>query len=151
VASVTGEGEPAAGRSTPPGGVATEAFGNGRVSSRVRGRVDATAVERPSATTKDDVVNNDNRISMTVDEDIVVVVSRCSPADDVNRCCRPPPQPATSSNSISFRTHGRLIQRTRRRGVVVSGVRRMNEVNARRARLVPGWVTVFERVYNLGM
>ena len=28
-----------------------------------------------------------------------------------------------------------------RRGVVVSGVRRMNEVNARRARLVPGWVT----------
>ena len=32
-----------------------------------------------------------------------------------------------------------------RRGVVVSGVRRMNEVNARRARLVPGWVTVFER------
>jgi len=29
-----------------------------------------------------------------------------------------------------------------RRGVVVSGVRRMNEVNARRARLVPGWVTV---------
>ena len=29
------------------------------------------------------------------------------------------------------------------RGAVVSGVRRMNEVNARRARLVPGWVTVF--------
>ena len=28
-----------------------------------------------------------------------------------------------------------------RRGVVVSGVRRMNEVNTRRARLVPGWVT----------
>jgi len=27
-----------------------------------------------------------------------------------------------------------------RRGVVVSGVRRINEVNARRARLVPGWV-----------
>ena len=39
----------------------------------------------------------------------------------------------------------------RRRGVVVSGVRRMNEVNARRARLVPGWVTVFGRVYHLGM
>jgi len=38
-----------------------------------------------------------------------------------------------------------------RRGVVVSGVRRMNEVNARRARLVPGWVTVFGRVYYLGM
>jgi len=39
----------------------------------------------------------------------------------------------------------------RRRGVVVSGVRRMNEVNARRARLVPGWVTVFRLVYHLGM
>jgi len=38
-----------------------------------------------------------------------------------------------------------------RRGVVVSGVRRMNEVNARRARLVPGWVTVFGRAYHLGM
>ena len=38
-----------------------------------------------------------------------------------------------------------------RRGVVVSGVRRMNEVNARRARLVPGWVTVFGQVYHLGM
>jgi len=33
-----------------------------------------------------------------------------------------------------------------RRGVVVSGVRRMNEVNARRARLQQGWVTVFGRV-----
>jgi len=32
-----------------------------------------------------------------------------------------------------------------RRGVVVSGVRRMNEVNARRVRLVPGWVTVLGR------
>jgi len=37
------------------------------------------------------------------------------------------------------------------RGVVVSGVRRMNEVNARRARLVPEWVTVFGQVYHLGM
>jgi len=34
---------------------------------------------------------------------------------------------------------------------VVSGVRRTNRVNARRARLVPGWVTVFGRVYHLGM
>ena len=33
------------------------------------------------------------------------------------------------------------------RGVVVSGVRRMNEVNAHRARLVLGWVTVFGWVY----
>jgi len=39
----------------------------------------------------------------------------------------------------------------KRRGVVVSGVRRMNEVNARRARLLPGWVTVFGRVHHLGM
>ena len=30
---------------------------------------------------------------------------------------------------------------------MVNRVRRMNEVNARRARLVPGWVTVFGRVY----
>ena len=33
-----------------------------------------------------------------------------------------------------------------RRGVVV-----MNQVNARRARLVLGWVTVFGPVYHLGM
>ena len=38
-----------------------------------------------------------------------------------------------------------------RRGIVVSGVHCMNEVNARRAWLVPGWVTVFGRVYHLGM
>ena len=38
-----------------------------------------------------------------------------------------------------------------RRGVVVSGVRRTNEVNPRWARLVLGWVTVFGRVYHLGM
>ena len=30
-----------------------------------------------------------------------------------------------------------------RRGVVVSGIRRINEVNARRARLIPGWVICF--------
>jgi len=38
-----------------------------------------------------------------------------------------------------------------RRGVVVSGVRRMNEFNARWAWLVLGWVTVFGRVYHLGV
>ena len=38
-----------------------------------------------------------------------------------------------------------------RRGVVVSGVRRINEVNARRARIVLKWVTVFGRVYHLAM
>jgi len=38
-----------------------------------------------------------------------------------------------------------------RRGVVVSGVRLTNVVNAHRARLVLRWVTVFGRVYCLGM
>ena len=38
-----------------------------------------------------------------------------------------------------------------RRGVVVSGVRRMNEVNARRARLVPGWVTVNSALHPSGV
>ena len=38
-----------------------------------------------------------------------------------------------------------------RRGVLVSGVRRMNKVNARRARLVLGRVTVFGRVCYIGM
>jgi len=37
------------------------------------------------------------------------------------------------------------------RGVVVSSVRHMNQVNARQARLVPGWVTVFGWLYRLGM
>ena len=37
------------------------------------------------------------------------------------------------------------------RGAVVSGVRLMNEVKPRRARLVLGWVTVLGRVYHLGM
>ena len=54
----------------------------------------------------------------------------------------PPPKYATAPQYFTL---------YRRRGVVVSGVRRMNEVNARRARLVPGWVTVFGRVYHLGM
>jgi len=38
-----------------------------------------------------------------------------------------------------------------RRGVVVSGVRRMNKVNLHRVRLVLGWLTVFGQVYHLGM
>ena len=42
-------------------------------------------------------------------------------------------------------THARLIHGWRR-GAVVSGVRRINEVNPRRARLVSGPVTVFGRV-----
>ena len=55
-----------------------------------------------------------------------------------------PPQSAASQNY-------NLRRLSWRRGVVASGVRRMNEVNARRARLVPGWVTVFWRVYHFGM
>ena len=38
-----------------------------------------------------------------------------------------------------------------RRGGVVSGVRRMNEVNPHQARLLLGWVTVFVRVYHRGV
>ena len=34
---------------------------------------------------------------------------------------------------------------------MVSGFRQMNEVNARRARLVPGWVTIFVRVYTISV
>ena len=34
-----------------------------------------------------------------------------------------------------------IFGKSDRRGVLVSGVRRMNEVNPRRARLVLGWVT----------
>jgi len=38
-----------------------------------------------------------------------------------------------------------------RRGIVVSDIRRMNEVNSRQARLLLGCVTVFGWVYHLGM
>jgi len=48
-------------------------------------------------------------------------------------------------------TTGPCYEHSWRRGAVVSGVRRMNKVNARRARLVLGWVTVFGRVCHLGM
>ena len=34
---------------------------------------------------------------------------------------------------------------------LISGLHRVNEVNARRARLVLGWITVFGWVYHLGM
>jgi len=42
-------------------------------------------------------------------------------------------------------------QRDRLCGVVVSVVRPMNEVTLRRARLVLGSMTIFGRVYHLGM
>jgi len=51
----------------------------------------------------------------------------------------------------TLRTAIHLLSLPWRRGEVVSGVRRMNEVNTRRARLVLRWVTVFRRVYRLGM
>ena len=46
-----------------------------------------------------------------------------------------------------------VVQQQRRctTHIVVSGVRRMNKVNARRARLLPGWVTVFGWVHHLGV
>jgi len=51
-----------------------------------------------------------------------------------------------SAGCISLASCGGLRKsHTWWRGIAVSGVRRMNEVNARRARLVPGWVTVFGR------
>jgi len=57
------------------------------------------------------------------------------------------------SNEVGCRENLKDILRCfeSRADVVVSGVRRMNEVNPRRARLVLGWVTVFGRVYCLGM
>jgi len=57
----------------------------------------------------------------------------------------------SSSKPLIDRNEAKPMLFVWRRGVVVSGVRRMNEVNPRRARLVPGWVTVFGRVYDLGM
>jgi len=61
--------------------------------------------------------------------------------------------PGTPCALDSFRPSSRTLRNHYgwRRGVVVSGVCRMNEVNARRARLQLGWVTVFGRVYHLAM
>jgi len=44
-----------------------------------------------------------------------------------------------------------VVPLSRRHGVVVSGVRRMNEVNARRARLVLGWVTPSSGGYTISV
>ena len=66
--------------------------------------------------------------------------------------------PSNTLTSASVRTTRRVLTYLPsmrifgwRRGVVVSGVRRMNEVNARRARLVPGWVTVFGMVWQVSV
>jgi len=63
-----------------------------------------------------------------------------------------PPENGTSIGSSVFvgLTVVKYRQADRSRGVAVSGVRRINEVNARRARLVLGWATVFGRIYHLG-
>jgi len=58
--------------------------------------------------------------------------------------------PATSSVATCIR-YDTSRGDSMRRGGVVSGVCRMNEVNARLARLVLGWVTVFGRGYHIGM
>jgi len=65
---------------------------------------------------------------------------------DVDRCAA-----VCGGVTSTEEVQGRGRVRRWRRGVVVCGVRRMNEVNARRARLVLGWVTGFGRVYHLGM
>ena len=73
-----------------------------------------------------------------------------------SHCCRTACSPTNTQQHRQFRklTYKQAIVDLPgwRRGVVVSGVRRMNDVpSARRARLVPGWVTVFGRVYHLGL
>jgi len=76
-----------------------------------------------------------------------------SQADVANPRLTTAPQPLTSNTrpfNGPFPGLPGNISACWRHGVVVSSVRRMNEVNARRAQLVPGWVTVFGRVYHLG-
>jgi len=87
---------------------------------------------------------------------IVTVRSRGSSVPEWLACCtqalRARIQIAVatlSGNSLRQTVH--THRASWRRGVVVSGVRRTNEVNARRARLLLGWVTVSGRVYHLGM
>ena len=62
----------------------------------------------------------------------------------------PPPRPYQQTSSSIYH-HADPAPTTActcwRRGVVVSGIHHMNEVNARRARLVRGWVTIFGWVY----
>ena len=76
-------------------------------------------------------------------------VDRWDRQTDIQTDVRPFHRDPAPHTTRSVPTHNYII--SWRRGVVVSGVRRMNEVNARRARLVPGWVTVFGRVFQLGM
>jgi len=84
---------------------------------------------------------------------LVLVLEDCAPAESSTTVPPALGDAAITRIRVLFPLTFPIIGTTRvsRRGVVVSGVRRMNEVNARRARLVPGWVTVFGRVYHLGM
>jgi len=60
--------------------------------------------------------------------------------------------PAVNHRSVAASAINYLLPRRGWRRVVVAiVVRRMNEVTLHRARLVLGWVTVFERVYHHGM
>jgi len=52
---------------------------------------------------------------------------------------------------MAIRVRGTYRVQRWRRGIVVSGVRRMNEVNPRWARLLPEWVTVYGQGYHFGM
>jgi len=74
---------------------------------------------------------------------IVVVVAQARPASRLD--------PHTTPISIVIHATTVIAEFGWRRGVVVSGVHRMNKVNPRWARLVLGWVTVFGRVYRLCM
>ena len=82
----------------------------------------------------------------------------------ISQCYRPSVKPSGCAIILSIRLSRASIDSKRflhtmcaspllyflltwRLGVVVSGVRRMNEVNARRALLVPGWVTVLSLIH----
>jgi len=58
---------------------------------------------------------------------------------------------AMSRSSRGKLVAGVVVSGGWRRGVVVSGVGLINEVNRHRAQLVLGWVTVCGRVNHLGM
>ena len=66
----------------------------------------------------------------------------CHPRLVGETCC-----PVSNCTRYCMRAYRSLLGW--RLGVVVSGVRRMNEVNSGRARLVLRWVTVFGRLYHL--
>jgi len=106
VAPAAGDGGLAAGSSTVTGGVAAAALIVGLTSSRVRGRVDATTVDcvvvRPSATTKDEVVQSDDSNRTNIVADDVVVVDNLSTAD-VRRC--PPPEPRSTHTASQVGDH----------------------------------------------